>query len=346
MRTCAFVSFRLGMTDGVSVAAAAWQQCFQTLGWTTTTVAGEGPVDRIVSGLEIGAASGPDHRLLAKAVADADLVVAENILSIPLNMAASRVLGNVLRGRAAILHHHDPPWQRQRFATVAELPPDDPNWWHVTINHLTEEQFNQRGLAATTIYNGFDLDVADGDRDRVRRLLGVDDGQPLIAHPVRAVARKNIPTALAVTASVDGIYWLSGPAEEDYAPTLEALMAQPPCPVIRTPVEDLGSGLSIADLYAACDLVVFPSTWEGFGNPPIEAAIHHRPVVVGDYPVARELRRLGFWWLDPDDGTAIKEALAQPATELLTRNRELVEIHLSTQIITERVKRLLHTAGF
>ena len=46
----------------------------------------------------------------------------------------------VLRGRPAILHHHDLPWQRARFAHIIELPPDDPAWRHVTINDLTRPQ--------------------------------------------------------------------------------------------------------------------------------------------------------------------------------------------------------------
>ena len=85
----------------------------------------------------------------------------------------------------------------------------------------------------------------------------------------------------------------------------------------------------LADAYAACDAVVFPSVWEGFGNPPIEAGIHRRPVAVGMYPVAAELRALGFDWLPPDDGDALRHAIDAPDTAGLARNRALVEQHFS-----------------
>lgn len=37
--TCAFVSFRLGLNDGISVAAAAWQRCLECWGRQTVRVA-------------------------------------------------------------------------------------------------------------------------------------------------------------------------------------------------------------------------------------------------------------------------------------------------------------------
>ncbi|MDZ7732289.1 MAG: hypothetical protein U5R31_03530 [Acidimicrobiia bacterium] len=114
MPLCAFVSFRLGVTDGVSVVVDGWRTALDALGFDTLTVAGEGAVDRRVAGLGLGAPEPPDVGEVERALVDADLVVVENLCTIPMNLPASRVVAGVLRGRPAILHHHDPPWQRQR----------------------------------------------------------------------------------------------------------------------------------------------------------------------------------------------------------------------------------------
>ncbi len=47
----------------------------------------------------------------------------------------------------------------------------------------------------------------------------------------------------------------------------------------------------IADLYAAADLFVFPSTWETFGLAAVEAAMVGMPMVVADLPVLHEVLR-------------------------------------------------------
>lgn len=45
----------------------------------------------------------------------------------------------------------------------------------------------------------------------------------------------------------------------------------------------------IADLYVNADLFVFPSLYEGFGLPPLEAIASGCPTVVSDIPVMREI---------------------------------------------------------
>jgi glycosyltransferase involved in cell wall biosynthesis len=340
MPTCAILSFRLGGTDGVSIVADAWRHSLTELGFAVATVAGEGPVDRRVPGLAIDATTPPLPEELRDALDGADLVVVENLCTIPLNLGAARVAAGVLAGRPAVLHHHDPPWQRERFAHLTELPPDDPAWRHVCINRRTRAEMAERGIEATTIYNGFDTDPRPGDRDGTRAALGVDEDEPLLVHPVRAIERKNVPGALALCAAVGGTYWLPGGAEEGYGPVLERVLAGARCRVIH----QTWSGRS--DLYAAADAILFPSTWEGFGNPPVEAAIHRRAAAVGDYPVARELRALGFRWLPGDDPAPLARWLAEPDPTVLDHNRVVAETHLSLAAQTEALRALLDQAGW
>lgn len=335
MATVAIVSFRLGSADGVSVVAGRWAAILRRLGHRVVTVAGEGPVDRVVAGLEIGAAQPPDPGEVAAALAGADLAVVENLCTIPLNLPAARVVAGVLAGRPAVLHHHDPPWQRERFAHVTELPPDDGAWRHVTINRLTEAQMAGRGINATTIYNPFEVAAVPGDRAATRRLLEVAPDELLVAHPVRAIPRKDIPRALRVCEDLDATFWLTGPTEEGYEATLRRLLAGARCRVLRHPAP------SAADIYAAADAVVFTSLWEGFGNPPVEAAVHGRPAIVSHYPVAGELRALGFGWFDPDDLDPLRAHLASGDAELLEHNRRIVERHLSMEVIGARIADLL-----
>jgi len=342
MTTCAIISFRLGLTDGVSIVADTWADTLRSFGFDIVTVAGEGPVDRIVSGLALDAPEPPPVGEVEDALRDADLVVVENLCTIPMNLPASRVVAEVLRGRPAILHHHDPPWQRPHYTHIAELPPTDPAWCHVTINELTRHEFGDRGIDATTIYNGFATLSNGAARTSVRAQLGVEPGELLIAHPVRAIPRKGVPAAIEICAHLGATYWLLGGAEDGYADELDRLLLRARCRVIR---HALPHG---PDIYAAPDAVVFPSTWEGFGNPPIEASIHRRPVLVGPYPVGAELRALGFAWFDADPGGTerLRSFLHEPDDDLLTLNRTLAIEHFSLEAMSARLYRLLNELGW
>ncbi|WP_419851360.1 glycosyltransferase family 4 protein [Candidatus Poriferisocius sp.] len=336
----AIVSFRLGLSDGVSVVARLWQQMLADIGFEMVTVAAEGLVDRLVPGLGINEADGPDPDEFSAAVADVDLAVVENLCTIPLNLPAARTVARTLAGRPAILHHHDPPWQRARFASVTELPPHDPAWRHVVINRLTAEQFAQRGIESTVIYNGFDTLGPDGDRTRMRTKLGVTDDTLLAVHPVRAIPRKNIPAAIAIAEELEATYWLMGQAEEGYDDTLAQLLGEARCPVIHQPVA------RTPDIYAAADLVVFPSVWEGFGNPPVEAAIWRRPCVVGSYPVAEELAEFGFRWFSPDRLDEVRAFLDCPDLGLLDQNQAIARQHFSLERVRADLVALLDGAGW
>ena len=122
----AIVSFRLGLSDGVSIVARLWQKMLADIGFDMVTVAGEGPVDRLVPGLGIDQLDGPDPEVFAAAVAGADLVVVENLCTIPLNLPAARTVARALAGRPAILHHHDPPGSGSGSRRSPNCPPMTP----------------------------------------------------------------------------------------------------------------------------------------------------------------------------------------------------------------------------
>lgn len=324
----------------MSVVARHWQAILEDAGWAVRTVAGAGPVDVVIPELDIDSPDPPHPDRLARVLHDVDVVVVENLCSLPLNVAATEAAATTLRGRPTILHHHDLPWQRDRFAHVSGWPPRDPAWRHVVINELSRRQLAERGVESEVIRNGFDVDVEPGDGARARAALGLSPDARLAVHPVRAIPRKDVPTALSVAHRLGATYWLLGPAEEGYGPELARLLGDASGPVLH----GLPEGIDVADAYAAADLVLLPSTWEGFGNPVAESALHSRPLAIRRYPVARELEAFGFCWFDvdhPADLDRLARFLEHPDEGLLHHNRSVVVDHFSTEAVARRVVPLL-----
>jgi glycosyltransferase involved in cell wall biosynthesis len=297
----AVVSYRLGGNDGVSVESRKWSWALGELGFEVRRVAGafedDGAADdTIVPGLTIE----PEHAVAAEAVAEAlsgaDLVVVENVCSLPLNVEAARAVVRAVTSTRSrvLLRHHDLPWQRRQLASLEnEFPPRLPGALHVTVNLRSRRELEARGYAgAFTVHNYFDLDPVPGDRNATRAAFGFGEDLVLF-HPARAIERKNVPGGVRFTAQLARAmgrtvrYWLSGPVEDGYGPTLEKVLERADVPVT------FGRASTVADAYAASDAIVFPSTWEGFGNPTIESIAVRRPLAAFPYPVLAEILSSG-----------------------------------------------------
>jgi len=331
------VSFRLGSTDGVSIETVKWINAFRSLGHEVTTLAGDGDADVVMSELAIRSPNAPDLDKVTDALRDADLVVVENMISLPLNVGARDVLYRALDRRPALFHHHDLAWQRPEW--INEPPPlDQPLWRHVTINNLSRQELLARGLDATTIYNAFELDPPHGRRNETRRQLRLTN-ERLLLLPTRAIPRKNVAGAIRLAEELDAVLWLLGPAEDGYGPELDGLLRASRVEVRR----GLTEGFEIHDAYAASDLVVMPSTWEGFGNPVLESVTHHRPLAVFPYPVLEEIRAFGFRFFDLSDVDGINAFLNQPDVTLLEHNDSLARHYFNVADLPERLAPLLET---
>ncbi|MGH9013041.1 MAG: glycosyltransferase [Acidimicrobiia bacterium] len=355
-RDAVLLSYRLGSADGVSVEAAKWEGALGALGFSVRHVAGElpdtGRTDDIVLpwlAWEPPPGAGPEPDALSAALSGADLVVVENLCSLPLNPVAARATAAALDehvGRV-LFHHHDLPWQRTQFAAVTDLPPDRPGSLHVTINDRSRRELATRGIRAYTVHNAFDVDGPPGDRAATRAALGFGDGEVVVLQPTRAIPRKDVPGGLRLAEAVGELlpersvrYWLTGPAEDGYGPTLERVLAQATVPVIQ------GRAASTADAYAAADAVVFPSTWEGFGNPVIESVIARRPLAVAHYPVLDEIRALGFEFFSVDAPRPMVEWLRAPDPAVLATNHGIARRHFSLADLPGRLEAAFGAVGW
>jgi glycosyltransferase involved in cell wall biosynthesis len=322
------VSFRLGGEDGVSVEARKWAWALQELRFETRRVAGaiedQGrPDDVEISGLAIGANEPVDEAALAGAFDGADLVVVDNLCSLPLNVEAARTVARVAArhtGRVCF-RHHDLPWQRRTLTHLeAEFPPRQAGALHATINLRSRRELQARGYEdATAVHNYFDLDPPAGDRETTRKQFGFADDEFVIFQPARAIERKNVPGGLRFAQQLGRLlperqlrYWLSGPAEDGYEPTLERILERAQLPIV------LGRAAAAADAYAAADLVVYPSTWEGFGNPIIESIGARRPCAAYPYPVLAEIVAAGIRVFSTEDAGQLARFLVEPQA---TRDR-------------------------
>lgn len=356
MPSAVLLSFRLGGVDGVSVEARKWEWALREVGFSTRRIAGElmdglRPDDTWLPFLAIDPAEGaraePDA--LAASLAGADLVVVENLCSLPLNPTASSIAADVLGAHAGrvVFHHHDLPWERLHLAHLTDLPPQRPESLHVTINELARRELAARGIEAWLIRNAFDLHPPDGDRAAMRAAFEFAPDDIVALQPTRAIPRKEVERGIRFAEALrehfpdrNVRYWLTGPAEDGFDDELNRLVTSAAVPVTQ------GRAPRAEDAYAAADLVVFPSSWEGFGNPVIEATVAETPVAAGHYPVLAELVQLGLRVLSVDDPAAVAAFLRSPDPTVADANRACLRAHFDLADLPSRLADAFTAVGW
>jgi glycosyltransferase involved in cell wall biosynthesis len=165
--------------------------------------------------------------------------------------------------------------------------------------------------------------------DRLLRRLGIH--QPYLLSVGALQPRKNLEAALRaferlVRDGAEHRLVLAGGRGWSEAGLLRAAESSPAASRIvmtgRVADDDL------IDLYRGADCFVFPSRYEGFGLPPLEAMACGAPVVCSDRTSLPEVVGDAALLVDPDDEQAIEGALAevisspQRRSELSARGRE------------------------
>ncbi len=309
---------------------------------------------------------------------DIDLLILQNVLTIPLNVPLGLALTEVLveTGIPAIAHHHDFFWERKRFLVNAiwdylnmAFPPHLPNISHVVINSSAGNQLALRtGISSMLIPNVMDFDNPPAPPDAysadVRESLGIEEDELLMLQPTRVVKRKGIETSIELVRRLGrkAKLVISHAADDEghgyqqrvreYSDLFD-VNTQFISDVIGEERGTTADGKKIYtmwDIYPHADLVTYPSTFEGFGNAFLETLYFKRPIAVNIYSVyAVDIKPKGFKVIELDDYITdsslrlTRQILASPdlTRELVEHNYNLGKRHYSYRILKKKLSILL-----
>ncbi len=189
----------------------------------------------------------------------------------------------------------------------------------VTPSHQVAGELAAHGVAPARVHvvpNGIDPSLRPAPPDAVaaaRRRLGLH--RPYVLHVGWADPRKNVALAVAahraVVAELPHDLVLVGLPHRNFVP-----VSVPTDPTVR--LVGFVDDAELVALLTGAHALLYPSRYEGFGLPPLEAMACGTPALVSDLPAIREATGAAATLLPVDDvaawADALRTALAGTAT--------------------------------
>lgn len=405
------IATRLAGTDGVSLETAKWVKVLNSLGYECFYFTGESdwPEDRTYL-LPEAHFKHPDIDLLNHDLFDdyqrlqetssavhklrehikihlhkfieqfsPNILIAENVLSIPMNIPLGLALTEVIveSDLPTIGHHHDFYWERERYAISgaedylrAAFPPTLRQIRHVVINSFAQTQLAMRtGINSTLIPNVMEfrrpIPVIDDYSQDMREELHISPDEYILLQPTRIVPRKRIELSLELARRIDNnsVVLIShrsgdeGSAYESYLRSFAELLdvrvifAGERFDYYRGSTNDGRKIYSLEDAYLQSDLVTYPSRVEGFGNAFLETVYFKKPIVMSTYEIFKTdiqpkgFKVIGFGdFIDNRCIAATRKILADPtqATEMTNINFSIGKRYYSFDALEYLLKPLLN----
>ena len=315
-----------------------------------------------------------------------EVLVSENASALPahLEMGLGIKKAAVELGLPVITHDHDFYWERGKrylspYPEINQLVADNfplrlPNVFHAVINtygkDTLKERFNRDSIVVPNVMN-FDLPFGEINESNInlKRNLGLQDDDFILAQVTRIVRRKGIETAirlihmledsrakLVVTGShsddegniyynelIDLIHELKLESQVVFASHIIKNYRR------KTPET---RAYSLSDAYAHAKVSTYFSTYEGFGNAFIESILGKCPIFVNNYkPVYwPDIGSKGFKTVMIEDCMITENALREMKEviyndklnrEIGEYNYELGKKHFSFTTLEEKLTELL-----
>ncbi len=189
------------------------------------------------------------------------------------------------------------------------------------VGHYMRDQGHVPSERLRRVYYGITPDAGAATaaaRAAVRTEFGVPEDAPLLLTVGRLDPQKgHLDLLAALRLVVEALPYvqliIAGAAQQASAAYEQALRAAAAAPELATRVHWAGHRDDVPALLAACDIVVQPSHWEGFGLVLVEAMVMQRPVVATAVSAIPEVVRDGETGLlvPPHDPHALARALLQ-----------------------------------